>query len=122
MKMPKTLTVLGSTGSIGQNTLAIIRENPDDFKIYALSGHQNITLLYAQCLLFLPKYAVVATQALAQSLQAQLMTAGSATKVLFGAEALEKIASSETVDVVMAAIVGIAGKTWCIRIEYGSLR
>lgn len=109
MKMPKTLTVLGSTGSIGQNTLAIIRENPDDFKIYALSGHQNITLLYAQCLLFLPKYAVVATQALAQSLQAQLMTAGSATKVLFGAEALEKIASSETVDVVMAAIVGIAG-------------
>ena len=105
----KTITVLGSTGSIGQNTLSILRDNPQDFKIYGLSGHRNIALLYAQCILFVPQYAVVATQVLAEILAQKFVTAGCKTTVLFGSNALAQIASDKKVDIVMAAIVGIAG-------------
>lgn len=109
MKIPKILTILGSTGSIGQSALEIVNDNPNDFNIYALSGYQNIMLLYKQCLKFLPKYTIVKDELLAKNLKHKLVAAGCKTTVLFGADKLEKIAGSDTADIVIAAIVGIAG-------------
>ena len=105
----KTITILGATGSIGKSTLQVIRENSGDFKVFALCAHQNIELLYKQCLEFVPEYAVVANEVLAQKLSQKLTGKGVEVKVLYGVDALVKVASDDTVDVVMAAIVGIAG-------------
>lgn len=105
----KLITILGATGSIGVNTLEIIRDNPNDFRIYALTGHFNVGLLCQQCFQFKPRYAVVANAALAIELSESLVNADSKTVVLYGENGLIQVASAEVVDIVMAAIVGIAG-------------
>ncbi|WP_440616175.1 1-deoxy-D-xylulose-5-phosphate reductoisomerase [Cysteiniphilum sp. 6C5] len=105
----KVITILGATGSIGVNTLEIIRENPADFDVYALTAHHNIELLYQQCLEFSPRYAVVADERLASKLRSDFKSSGCQTIVLYGKEALVSVASAEEVGMVMAAIVGIAG-------------
>lgn len=105
----KVITILGATGSIGVNTLEIIRDNPADFKVYALTAHRNIELLYQQCLEFTPHYAVVADKHLANKLSNDLKALDCQTIVLYGKEALVSVASADKVDMVMAAIVGIAG-------------
>lgn len=105
----KVITILGATGSIGVNTLEIIRENRTDFQVYALTAHHNIALLYQQCLAFIPRYAVVADELLATKLSKDLKAVGSQTTVLYGKEALVTVASAQVVDMVMTAIVGIAG-------------
>ena len=105
----KTITVLGATGSVGQNTLKVIEANPQDFKIYALSANTRFDLLFEQCVQFQPCYAVLATAALAQKLQVRLNSLKLETKVLFGEDALCRITRAPEVDTVMAAIVGIAG-------------
>jgi 1-deoxy-D-xylulose-5-phosphate reductoisomerase len=104
---PQTLTILGATGTIGVNTLAVVALHPERFRIFALSGANQINKLAEQCRQFQPRYAVVLTAAKASELQTQL--AGTATEVLYGIEALEQIAAAPEVDSVMAAIVGAAG-------------
>lgn len=103
------LTILGSTGSIGQNTLDVIRHNPAEFEVVALTAKTNIELLYQQCIEFKPSYAVVLDQSKAQILTARLQQVGIATEVHAEASALETVASLPEVDTVMAAIVGAAG-------------
>ncbi|BBB15345.1 1-deoxy-D-xylulose 5-phosphate reductoisomerase [Candidatus Rickettsiella viridis] len=105
----KALTILGSTGSIGVNTLDIIGQYPDRFKVIALTAHHNIELLFKQCIHYKPAYAVVSTEKLADNLQQRLRERSLNTEVLFGAKALADVASLSEVDTVMAAIVGAAG-------------
>jgi 1-deoxy-D-xylulose-5-phosphate reductoisomerase len=102
-----TLTVLGATGTIGVSTLAVCALHPERFRIFALSGANQIDKLAAQCRQFQPRYAVVLTADKASQLQTLL--AGSSTEVLYGIDALEQVAAAPEVDSVMAAIVGAAG-------------
>jgi 1-deoxy-D-xylulose-5-phosphate reductoisomerase len=116
----KVITILGATGSVGVNTLEIIRDNPNDFEVYALTARCNIELLYQQCLQFKPNYAVVVSEDLASKLANDLAEVNSQTMVLYGESALIEVASAKAVDMVMAAIVGIAGlKSTYAAIEKG---
>ena len=105
----QTLTILGCTGSIGVNTLDVVRRHPDRYRVLALCAHRQIDLLETQCREFLPRYAVLGDGNLAADLQRRLCAAGLTTEVLHGVEALERVAAMPEVDAVMAAIVGAAG-------------
>ncbi|GAB2471395.1 1-deoxy-D-xylulose-5-phosphate reductoisomerase [Comamonas humi] len=107
--MTLQVTVLGSTGSIGVNTLDVIARHPDRYRVFALSANSRVDELLAQCLRFAPRYAVMADPAQARLLAARLKDAGSATAVVDTPDALEQIAAHPEVDAVMAAIVGAAG-------------
>ncbi|TSA21324.1 MAG: 1-deoxy-D-xylulose-5-phosphate reductoisomerase [Betaproteobacteria bacterium] len=102
-----TLTILGSTGTIGVSTLAVCAMHPERFRLFALSGANQIDKLAAQCRQFQPRYAVVLTADKASQLQTLL--AGTRTEVLYGIDALEQVSAAPEVDSVMAAIVGAAG-------------
>ncbi|WII93894.1 1-deoxy-D-xylulose-5-phosphate reductoisomerase [Kingella negevensis] len=103
----QTLTILGSTGSIGVSTLDVISRHPDKFQIFALAGHSQVEKLAEQCRQFSPKYAVVADETRAKKLRQQLGSLH--TEVLFGKQALIDIATAPEVTGVMCAIVGAAG-------------
>ena len=103
-----TISVLGSTGSIGRNTLEVIRQNPR-FEVYALSAHRNIELLLDQCKMFQPRYAVVTDEINAVRFAKLLESSNCKTELLRGNGSLERIASDDDVEIVMAAIVGAAG-------------
>ena len=105
----KNVTILGSTGSIGVNTLDVIARHPLRFRVFALSASTRIDELAKQCEKFHPRFAVIADATLADALRTRLKRAGSDTEVLAGDTALIDIASHKDVDVVMAAIVGAAG-------------
>ena len=107
--MTQSLTILGSTGSIGISTLDVVARHPERFRIFALSGHSQTAKLAEQCLAFRPQYAVTANEAQAAELRAQLAAASCHTKVLHGEQALCNIAAAPETDGVMAAIVGAAG-------------
>ena len=107
--MTMQVTVLGSTGSIGTNTLDVMARHVDRYQVFALSAHSRIDILLAQCLQFKPRFAVMTSAAHAKDLRVRLAQAGSKTEVLDGPQALEQIASHPDVDAVMAAIVGAAG-------------
>lgn len=106
--------VLGSTGSIGTNTLDVIARHPDRFEVVVLSAHSRIDELAAQCVAWRPRYAVTGDEVGARRLSTHLREAGVSTRVLSGATALEEMASHDDVDVVMAAIVGAAGLMPCL--------
>ena len=112
--MKQRFTVLGSTGSIGTNTLDVIRRHLDTYEIFALSASTQVDVIFAQCVEFTPKYAVMASAAHAKALQEKLQAHGVATQVLQDADALEQIAAHESADVVMGAIVGAAGLAPCL--------
>ncbi|MEH6490788.1 1-deoxy-D-xylulose-5-phosphate reductoisomerase [Halopseudomonas sp.] len=103
------VSVLGATGSIGVSTLDVIARYPEQYSVYALSGHSRMTVLAEQCLAHRPAYAVVADAAQAAALQQKLREHGLATEVVYGEQALNDVAAAPDVDVVMAAIVGAAG-------------
>lgn len=108
------LTVLGSTGSIGTSTLDVVRRHPQSFEIFALSAATQTEALLAQCLEFKPRYAVMASKPHARDLAQRLSEHSSATEVLQDNDALEQIASSPEVEMVMGAIVGAAGLAPCL--------
>ena len=110
MSSPKrqSITILGSTGSIGTNTLDVVGRHPDHFQVFALSAHRSDAKLAKQCLQFKPTYAVLSDQDAASRLRANL-PANNPVQVLAGAEGLREVASHKQVDTVMAAIVGGAG-------------
>jgi 1-deoxy-D-xylulose-5-phosphate reductoisomerase len=103
------LTILGSTGSIGVNTLDVIRRHPQRYRVIALCAHRQIDRLFDQCLEFLPRFAVVGDAQLALELRRRLASVGCSTLVEHGPEALVRMAELPEVDSVMAAIVGAAG-------------
>ncbi|QQG29424.1 1-deoxy-D-xylulose-5-phosphate reductoisomerase [Pectobacterium carotovorum] len=105
----KQLTILGSTGSIGVSSLAVIKANPDKFAVRALSAGYNVKLMLEQCLTFQPAYASMADEASATALRQQLAEYGCKTEVLAGEQAACELAALDGVDQVMAAIVGAAG-------------
>lgn len=108
------ICILGSTGSIGTSTLDVLSRHPERFEVFALTAHQRVDELLAQCLAWRPKFAVLPESGPAQTLQAQLRDAGSDTAVLVGPQALCEMASHPDVDAVMAAIVGAAGLSPCL--------
>ena len=106
---PQVLTILGSTGSIGESTLDVVSRHPEKFRVFALAGHKQVEKLAVQCRTFSPEYAVVADAEHAAWLEALLKRDGAATQVLHGAQALVDVASADEVSGVMCAIVGAAG-------------
>jgi 1-deoxy-D-xylulose-5-phosphate reductoisomerase len=109
---PTNVAVLGSTGSIGQNTLSVIAESGGRFRILALSTNTSCQQIIEQALQFSPQYIVVADQQRAGQLDVSQLPAG--TELLSGAEGLSRVAALDEIDVVVAAIVGSAGllSTW----------
>ena len=105
----KGICILGSTGSIGVNTLDVAARYTDKFKIVALSANSQVDRLFEQCEKYQPEYAVMASETAAQQLSDKLKKTNSSIKVLSGIAGLETIASLGQVDYVMAAIVGAAG-------------
>ena len=101
------VTVLGSTGSIGVSTLAVIRENRN-VRIYALTANRDLDTLLEQCLEFMPEYAVLVDPVAAEEFSKRLKRVGCETECLQGVEALEKVSSDAKVTTVMASIVGAA--------------
>lgn len=105
----KSITVLGSTGSIGTSTLDIIARHPDQFRIEALIAYQNIASLFRQCQQFKPRYAVLKDEILAAQLREKLRDAHIATEVLSGVDAMIQLSADAASDTVVSAIVGSAG-------------
>jgi 1-deoxy-D-xylulose-5-phosphate reductoisomerase len=103
------LTVLGSTGSVGRNTLDVVARHPGRYRLFALTASSRDALLGEQCLAFKPCYAVMADAEAAVRLTSFLKHHNSPTKVLTGEAELDWVAAHDEVDVVMAAIVGAAG-------------
>ena len=108
------ITILGSTGSVGVNTLDVIAAHPERFEVFALSAATQVDLLLAQCSRFNPRYAVMVSEPHARQLAQKVKDNRLSTQVLYAPDALEMIASHEEVDAVMAAIVGAAGLAPCM--------
>lgn len=106
--MMKSLTVLGSTGSIGRSTLDIVAAHPDRFRIEALTAGTNLDLFVTQISKFSPSLAVVLDEASAKKLS-QMLPAKGRPEIMFGLEGLVAAATASAVDMVVAAIVGAAG-------------
>ncbi|MGI6206519.1 MAG: 1-deoxy-D-xylulose-5-phosphate reductoisomerase [Anaerovoracaceae bacterium] len=101
----KTISILGSTGSIGTQTLEIIRDNPAEYKVRALTCRENEKLLAEQIREFKPEFASIATEDAA----ARLSEAFPETRVFSGREGLYRIAEDQGSDMLVNALVGMAG-------------
>ena len=108
------ITVLGSTGSIGGNTLDVIARHPDRFSVFALSAASQVDLMLAQCAQFAPRFAVMAHEDAGRRLADKVAAEGLKVEVRWGHKALIEIAQHPEVDAVMAAIVGAAGLAPCL--------
>ena len=108
------ITVLGSTGSIGTSTLDVIARHPERFEVFALSAARQVEPMLEQCARFQPQFAVMADADAARALAERLAAQGLPTRVLDAPDALERIAAHDSVDAVMAAIVGAAGLGPCL--------
>lgn len=115
MSSPKVrVAVLGSTGSIGVNTLDVVARHPDQFEAFALTAATRVDLMAQQCAQHKPRFAVMCSEPHGRELASLCQTMGLLTQVLWGASAIEMVAEHEQVDAVMAAIVGAAGLPACM--------
>ena len=103
------ITVLGSTGSIGENTLDVLARHPDAYHVVALSAHTNVNRLAKQCHQHHARYAVISDQTRTGELQSALDQLNCKSEVLAGKDALSAAVRMDETSVVMAAIVGAAG-------------
>lgn len=103
----KNIAIIGSTGSIGTQALEVIRENPKHFSVEVLVGNSNAELLIKQAHEFKPNSVVIADETKYKLVKDVLFNEG--IKVFAGAKAVEQIVESETIDIVLACIVGYAG-------------
>src|SRR5580698_7380689 len=104
----RTLTILGSTGSIGTSTLDVVGQNPDRFRVFALAAGRNVELLAQQIQRFKP--AVVVLQHAKDVDRLRTLLSGSEIpELLSGPEALVQVAVAPEADTVMSSIVGVAG-------------
>ena len=106
--MKKVISLLGSTGSIGQSTLEVLKLHPESFHVFALSCFNNVDLLAKQCIEFQPDYLVTKDAADAKLVEGNIKGKSSA-KVLIGSDGYEFIAGHIEVTDVLAAITGAAG-------------
>jgi len=104
--MKKSLTILGSTGSVGKQTLEVIQNEPESFEVFAISAWRNIDLLKTQIEKFKPKYVVVKDDKLAKELKNKLKNKHSCN-ILYGEFGINKISTIKEVDTVIVAITGI---------------
>ena len=105
----KQVSLLGSTGSIGESSLNVIAQHADEYKVFALSAHTDWKKLLTQCHQFHPQYAVIADPNLEKTLREHIHALGLKTVVLSGNEGLCMIAEHPEVEIVIAGIVGGAG-------------
>ncbi len=108
------ITVLGSTGSIGTNTLDVLARHPDRFRVHALTASSQVEAMLAQCARFKPHVAVMAQESAGRQLAERVLAEGLATEVRWGGAALDEVSAAPEVDAVMAAIVGAAGLSPCL--------
>ncbi|MBR6311043.1 MAG: 1-deoxy-D-xylulose-5-phosphate reductoisomerase [Paludibacteraceae bacterium] len=105
--MKKQITILGSTGSIGTQTLDVIRRNPDKFEVYAITANNQDDLLIEQAKEFHPEFVVIANEAKYEKVKDALSALP--MKVYTGAQAIADVASMSSADIVVTAMVGYAG-------------
>lgn len=105
--MKKHIAILGSTGSIGKQTLDVIREHPDKFVAEILTAQNNADLLIKQALEFKPNAVVIANESLYPLVNESLINTD--TKVFAGQNAINQIVENENIDMVLLALVGFAG-------------
>ena len=103
----KQIAILGSTGSIGTQTLDVVRQHPEDFSVYALSAHRSLDLLIQQALEFNPAVVCIADENLYQPLREALSDLP--IQVMAGEKAIAEMVTMPAIDVVVAAMVGYAG-------------
>ena len=108
------IAILGSTGSIGVSTLAVIANHSERFEVFALTAATQTDALLQQCVQFQPMFAVMASELHGRDLERQFKALNLSTRVLWGAQAITDVASHDLVDTVMAAIVGAAGLASCL--------
>ena len=107
--MVKQLCILGSTGSIGTQTLDVVRAYPERYGVYALCANRSIDLLVAQAKEFHPEVVCIADESLYEALSSQLSAIHFEGKVWTGADAIAEVVTMGSVDIVVAAMVGYAG-------------
>ena len=106
---PKQLCILGSTGSIGTQTLDVVRAYPERYQVYAICANRSIDLLVEQAREFHPEVVCIADESLYESLNSQLSTLNLNCKVWAGADAIAEVVTMPSIDIVVAAMVGYAG-------------
>lgn len=107
MSEPKRIAILGSTGSIGTQTLDVIRQHPEDFQVEVLTAQNNCDLLIAQALEFLPNAVVIGNESNYQKVKEALLPHD--IKVFAGQKAIAQVVEMDTIDVVLTALVGYSG-------------
>lgn len=103
----KQIAILGSTGSIGTQTLDVVRQHPEEFSVFALSAHRSLDLLIQQALEFNPAVVCIADESLYQPLREALSDLP--VQVMAGEKAIAEMVTMPAIDVVVAAMVGYAG-------------
>ncbi|WP_316840244.1 1-deoxy-D-xylulose-5-phosphate reductoisomerase [Pedobacter gandavensis] len=103
----KNISILGSTGSVGTQALAVVQANPGLYKVLALTAQSNASLLISQALTFMPDLVVIGDES--QYLAVKSALAGTSIKVLAGENGLCEAAALAEVDLVLTAVVGSAG-------------
>ncbi len=107
MTEPKRIAILGSTGSIGTQTLEVIRQHPEDFIVEVLTAQNNAELLIAQALEFSPNVVVIGNESLYEKVRDVLQSKD--IKVYAGAKAIAQVVEMDTIDLVLTALVGYSG-------------
>ncbi|RCW63849.1 1-deoxy-D-xylulose-5-phosphate reductoisomerase [Pseudorhodoferax soli] len=112
--MKQRLSILGSTGSVGANTLDVVARHPERFEVVALTAATQVETMLQQCAQFRPRFAVMADADAARRLRERIHAEGLPVEVMAGAEAIAEVAAHPDVHAVMAAIVGAAGLAPCL--------
>ena len=120
--MKQNITILGSTGSIGTNTLDVLSNHLDKFQVFALTASKQVDLILAQCAKFKPRFAVMAQEDAGRMLAQRIKAEGLPVEVRWGPEALDWVSAHEEVHAVMAAIVGAAGLSPCLAAAHAGKR
>jgi 1-deoxy-D-xylulose-5-phosphate reductoisomerase len=105
----KQLCILGSTGSIGTQTLEVVRAYPDRYSVYAICANRSVDKLVEQAKEFHPEVVCIADESLYDELCSQLSAVGYPGKVWAGAQAIAEVVTMPSIDIVVAAMVGYAG-------------
>ena len=105
----KELAILGSTGSIGTQTLDVVHRHPDRYSVYAICAHRSVDKLVEQAKQFRPEVVCIADESRYDELSRQLSAIGYEGKVWAGADAIAEMVTLHSIDVVVAAMVGYAG-------------
>lgn len=105
----KKITVLGSTGSIGIQTLDVVRHHREDFQVVAVTGGKNVERILEQICEFSPRYAVMKDEKTAEELMMQVREKGISCEILWGMDGFIQVSVLQEIDLVVAAMVGMVG-------------